>query len=389
MLLGAAPAQAQDDVHFASTVEYEYANRLDFEVTIFSPDQVTRAAVVFRPVSSQDSEVVYADLTEMGSGAFHATASSDLRQNPLPPFTAIEYQWVLELADGGSLRSQMYEFRYFDNRFDWQTLSGNDVNVHWVEGGLTFGQAALDIAVESRFEIGFELGLNRIPPTDVFIYPTQGQLQSALGLADPAWVAGHADPANRSILISASNDPEFRMALETDIPHEMTHLLLYQFLGDQGYQHLPGWLSEGLAGIHQGNPSAWAPSLLEDARQDGRLLDFGSLCGAFPYAEEQAALAYAQSQSFVGYLQDQYGNEPLLELVELYGDNVGCQAGVERIYGHTLDQLARSWQQAVLGEISISLDLGERLPWIVLSLPVVIVLAVSLLAPWRESRHPN
>jgi hypothetical protein len=385
-LISAAPTQAQDDYHFATTVEYEYANQLDFEVTIFAPERVTRAAVVFRPISSQDSEVVYAELTETGIGAFHATASIDLRQNPLPPFTTVEYQWMLELADGGSRRSPTYEFRYFDNRFDWQTLSGNDVTVHWVEGNMAFGQAALDIAVESRFEIGFELGLNRIPPTEVFIYPSQGQLQSALGLAEPGWVGGHADPANRSILLSTPNDPEYRLALETDIPHEMTHLLLYQLLGEQGYQHLPGWLSEGLAAIHQGNPSASAPQMLVEARQDGRLLDFESLCGAFPYAEDEAALAYAQSQSFVGFLQEQYGNEALLDLVQVYGDNVGCQVGVERVYDRTLPQLTRLWQQDALGATSFSLDMGEKLPWIALLLPVMIVLAIALLIPWQERR---
>lgn len=388
ILTSTLSAYAQDEFHFATVVEYEYANRLEFEVTIFAPEQLTRAAVVFRPVTGQDSEVVYAEVTEMGIGAFHATASINLRQDPLPPFTIVEYQWMLELADGGSRRSPTYEFLYFDNRFEWQSLSGNDVNVYWVEGDLAFGQAALDLAVESRFEIGFELGLNRIPPTEVFIYPSQGQLQSALGLADPAWTGGHADPANNSILISAPLDPEYRLTLETDIPHEMTHLLLYQLLGEQGYQKLPGWLSEGLAAIHQGNPSASTPSQLEEASQDGRLLDFGSLCGAFPYAEEEASLAYAQSQSFVGYLQDQYGNEALHELVEMYADNVSCQAGVEQVYGRTLDQLTRLWQQETLGTSSLSMELVEGMPWIVLSLPVLIVLALTFFIPWRERRFP-
>jgi hypothetical protein len=382
----AVPAAAQDETHFATNVEYEYTNRLSFEVTIFATERVTRAAVMYRSVSSPDTEVVYADLDEMDVGAFHAMAEIDLRHNPLPPFTIVEYQWQLELADGGSLRSQTYEFRYFDNRFDWQTLSGNDVSVHWVEGDLAFGQAALDIAVESRFDIAFELELNHVSPTEVYIYPSQWQMQSALGLAQPSWVGGHADPANRSILIAAPNDPEYRLILETDIPHEMTHLLLYELMGSSGYSSLPGWLSEGLAGVHQGNPDSSAPSRLEEAYQENRLLDFGSLCGAFPYAEDEAAIAYLQSESFVGYLQDQYGTKSLLELLEVYTDNTACLAGVERVYGRTLDQMAHQWQQDVLGVSLVSRGLSDSFHWIMMMLPVVIVLAVTLITPWGEKR---
>jgi hypothetical protein len=380
VLANAVPAAAQDDYHFATSVVYEYASQLDFEVTIFAPERITRAAVSYRPVSGQDTEIVYADLTETGVGAFHGTASIDLRQNPLPPFTTIEYQWQLELADGGSHRSPTYEFRYFDNRFDWQTLSGNDVSVYWVEGDLELGQAALDLAIEARFEIAFDLGLTRVSPTEIFIYPSQWQLQSALGLGNPAWLGGHADPANGSILLFAPNDPEYRIVLETDIPHEMTHLLLHELMGSQGYQNLPGWLNEGLAS----NPAA--PDRLEEAYHNQELLDFVSLCGAFPYAEDEAVIAYLQSQSFVGYLQDRYGNKSIDDLLHAYEDRVSCQAGVETVYGQSLEELSHHWQRDVLGASGISLQLQGYGSWMMMALPLVIVLVMALVAPWRETR---
>jgi hypothetical protein len=198
-------------------------------------------------------------------------------------------------------------------------------------------------------------------------------------------VGGHADPANGSILLFAPNDPEYRIVLETDIPHEMTHLLLHELMGSQGYQNLPGWLNEGLASIYQGNPNPAAPDRLEEAFQNQELLDFVSLCGAFPYAEDEAVIAYMQSQSFVGYLQDQYGSQSILDLIQAYEDNVSCQAGVETVFGRSLEQLSEQWQRDVLGASGISLQLQGYGPWMMMAVPLVIVLVVALVTLWRET----
>ena len=38
---------------------------------------------------------------------------------------------------------------YADERFEWQTVTGDIVRVHWYEGGQAFGERALQIGEEA------------------------------------------------------------------------------------------------------------------------------------------------------------------------------------------------------------------------------------------------
>ena len=60
-----------------------------------------------------------------------------------------------------------------DERFDWQTLRGDVVRVHWYEGDQAFGERALRIGEREVDETAKLLGVTETEPVDFFIYADQ------------------------------------------------------------------------------------------------------------------------------------------------------------------------------------------------------------------------
>ena len=210
-------------------------------------------------------------------------------------------------------------------------------------------------------------------------------MQSALNPGSANWVAGHADPDLGVILVTLPEGPEQRLLIEQRVPHELMHILLYQY-NPVGYTNLPTWLNEGLASNAELDPNPDYRILLEDAAPQNSLIPLPNLCDSFPREAYSALLSYAEAASFVKYLRDSYGVSRLEALVKAYNNGLDCNRGAEQALGKNLVQLQRNWERDELSQ-----DVGLKaflnmLPWIILLLAVLA--APLILALLRLRSHP-
>ncbi len=70
------------------------------------------------------------------------TATIDLTETKLIPFSTVSYWWEVVDAAGNTARSETQTLIYVDNRFAWQELAAGPVRVHWYQGDSGFGSAA-------------------------------------------------------------------------------------------------------------------------------------------------------------------------------------------------------------------------------------------------------
>ena len=100
-------------------------------------------------------------------------------------------------ADGTDVaRAAASRHVYADDRFDWKTLDGDVVRVHWVEGNQAFGQRALKIGDDAVAATAKLLGVTESDPIDFFIYADQDAFYDALGPATRENVGGQAHPGH-------------------------------------------------------------------------------------------------------------------------------------------------------------------------------------------------
>ncbi|MBM3123737.1 MAG: hypothetical protein FJZ87_01545 [Chloroflexi bacterium] len=298
--------------------------------------------------------------------------------DPLPPFGTMLIQARVDLEGGRMLISEPIPFAYNDSRFPWQTISQDDLNMHWYAGEASFAAEALKAAVSGLESIRSFFPITSTEPIHIYVYSNPVDLQDALAMGGETWAAGHTPPGLDAILAAIEPGPNQSFEMNTEIPHELAHWVLFRTLRE-GYHRQPVWLLEGMASMAELDTPPDHASALQAAHRTGTLLPFTDLCASFPTDAGGAFLAYAQSRSFVTYIRKTYGDAVLLRLTRAYHnrgilDGTSCAVGTIEALGMPLGQLDENWRK--------SLALQEYDPNEVHNLaPFIAVMALILIVP--------
>lgn len=295
----------------------------------------------------------------------------DLAQRPLPAFSSITYSYLIILENGDQVETPTYSFTYLDNRFNWQELIEEPFMIYWYEGEITLAQGVLDAANNGYDRV---LELLQQPasdqPIDILVYSSDEELQSTLTSIGQTWVGGHADPELGSVVVSLPPGVDQSLEIQRLIPHEITHILLYRFMGDE-YKYLPAWFKEGIASRMEFYSHPDYPLILERAYGERGLIPFSHLCLAFPADPDLALLSYAQADSLLDYIQREYGVTGIQAMIYAYDQGVSCERGVEISLGTTLEELENEWKRDVFSR-------GKYLMYIYILSGVLFILLVLL-----------
>jgi len=307
-------------------------------------------------------------VAEDGSVSFTYDAS----QNVFPPFSWIVFWFQATLTDDQTYTSAPITFPYNDNRFPWRDTSRANVTVHWYAGDDSFGATALDAAGAGMLAMQEFVPISLSESIHIYIYTNISDLQNTLSLGGEEWTGGHANPELGVVLVAIAPGSSQAIEMETKIPHELTHVMMYRALGDK-YARQPAWLLEGIASMIELYPNADYQNALQQAIQNDLLLSFDDLCASFPADAGNAFLAYAQSQSFVTYIRDTYGTSGLARLTDSYGDGFDCELGATNALGTPLSQLDSRWRENVLGQNVTGVAARNLSPFALLMALVLIV----------------
>lgn len=328
----------------------------------------------------------------------HAEITRNLVSEPLPPYAHLTTWWSYDGDTGTAVETTVVEtekvsFQYIDNRYAWQSAEGDGLVVHWVTGERSLMVQAVDVAEMALQSFREALGTEPVRDTDIYIYPSQPDLASAMQLAGFDWAGGVAYPELGVVLVAIPPTVEAPVVMQQDIPHELTHRALYDWLGSQGYAALPTWLNEGLAMAFERRPDPLRAVVIEEAHQAGTLIPLAELCQPFPDDPQRAELAYAQSERVVAYLRQTYGWSGLRRLILAYADGKACNAGLQEGVGQDLGAVDRAWRSSVEQEqqppesgamrAEATLLWRDSSPWLVV-LAALLLPGVALVAPRRR-----
>jgi hypothetical protein len=366
-------------------VEYVFGERIEFQARFVSQQQVARVEVFYRPVDGPSTFVGLADIEEDRIVFVHEIAQFS---GYIPVFSTVEYRFRVTMQDGQIDLSDVYYFKYADNRYEWLTLEDQPFRVYWVEGDLTFGQAVLDSARSGLKRINTLMDFPNLQKMDIYVYPRSADLQSALQLSGFVLVAGHANPEIGVVMVSLPPGPTQHLEIDRQIPHEIMHVMLFQKYGDR-YENIPTWLNEGLASLVEANPDPDYFILLQDAIENNSLLPIETLCSGFRLEASLFYLSYAESESFTRYLYDNFGASEMVELLDRYADGVECTRGPQLVYNQTLARLEDRWYRDLVGETNWSGIMELLLPWLVLLGSVLLVPLVLMMGSLRRHQRGN
>ena len=375
------PAQASEVI--GASVDYQYGEWIEFNGKTSADLVIKDALISIRARGEADTFVDQVNPTPDGDISYRYSVTD----RPLRAFTTIDYWFTIIPQEGKDITSPIFNFKYDDNRFNWQQLSYDPFQVYWFDGDLAFAQGVLDVASEGLNRAKSLLPLEVPPTLTIYVYANASQIPETPG---KDWVAGHAYPDLGLMVVSLPDGPERRLEMERQVPHELMHILLYETTG-QGYENLPAWLNEGLSTMAQLYPTPEYQILLENAIKNDSLLPIVSLCQNFPIYASSAYLSYAEATYFTRYIYRQYGSSGLASLVSSFADGLDCERGVEIALGVSLARLEDQWLKEGLGVKSDPRveDQDRLMPWffllfVVLAVPLSLATVGVLAAPRKQ-----
>jgi hypothetical protein len=316
LLVPAASVRAADPVFGAPTIESRFGEGivLTQPVTLDGPPALVELLVT---VGANPPLVTEVPSPGGGSVVLRDTVGADGHVLPNTPVVA---RWRITPATGEApVVGPEARIVYDDDRFDWQTVSGDIVRVHWYEGSRAFAERALRIGEDAVRETADLLGVTEDEPVDFFIYADQASFYDALGPGTRENVGGQANADIRTLFALIAPSAIDDAWVGVVVPHELVHLV-FDTAVQNPYHFPPRWLNEGLATYLSQGYEPGDRSTVEAAARDGTIIPLDGLGGQFPTTYDGFFLAYAESVSAVDFLIRTHGQAALLALIDSYAD---------------------------------------------------------------------
>ncbi|MBI2763452.1 MAG: hypothetical protein HYX54_06860 [Chloroflexi bacterium] len=342
---GASVALAATPGVSAPAAKVVFLSAITFTGTATVTPDVSRVEIVVDIEGSRRSLVADVE-TSVRNGTAKLTWSLETPGGYLLPNTNVTARFRLAFADGSTATGPSTTVEYEDTRYAWKTVTGDFVTVHWVDGGSSFGQRAMQIGDEAVRSVSSLLGVAEQNPIDVYVYGNRQAFYDVLGPGTRENVGGEAHPEIRTLFANIGPDAVDDPWVGVVIPHELTHLV-FDSAVDNAYHYPPRWLNEGIAvnlseGYGQSDRSA-----VGSAVSAGTLIPLRALAAQFPTTRERFYLAYAESVASVTFLVDRYGPDAMVKLVRSYADGVSDDETFRAALGVDVAGFEAAWLDSI------------------------------------------
>jgi hypothetical protein len=332
-------AQESSELELVSTAEYKFGQIMEFSLTVIGETEVKKVSLFIS--APELRRTLTTEVAVEAGDDLVANYSLDLRTVRLAPFTRVTYWWEGVDATGTKFMSPESSIEYADNQFDWETLEKDGVRFNTTAADSSLGEPAMDIVSETLRRLRTIIPVEVPVPLNIYMYPSESDLRAALRLTGREWIGSHAHPELGVVLVPAPDKDTVTGALERTLPHELSHLLLFQAVGD-AYPDIPRWFDEGLATSLEGTDVV-REDLVRESIASGSSIPFADLCHSFPEDAGQFSLAYAQSASLIEYIGARYGGRALTDMVRALAEGAECRDLTQQALGVSLEELEDDW----------------------------------------------
>ncbi len=309
-----------------STATETFPKGIDFQVTVSdSASPISQATLLLsydHPHHEEFQRTVPVPTPQQTlTLKWHEDTTGD---NFIDPGTTVSYSWQFQDSANNSNASSantqpQQTLTVIDNRFDWQSLTQEQVDVHWYGQSSDFGQIMLSQAVANVKRISTKLGGTLRHTINLWVYQTSSDFHGSLPPNVYEWVGGVAFPSlnEASIVVDSPNDD----TLIRDMPHELSHLIFHQLTQDGIL--VPLWFDEGMAVYNQTYHEPDMTLEFKKALASHDLLRLSEIQYNFPADSDAAYLAYAQSWNLISYMYTTFGQAKMTNLISLMDSRQG------------------------------------------------------------------
>jgi hypothetical protein len=311
-----------------------------FQTSLEAATQPEIVEVLVRLPTDRAETVLVADVVPEG-GAYRAAA---VLEADLAPNTRLQYRFRVRDGRESELGPEA-EVLIQDERFEWQTISGPLVRLHWYEGDEGFARRALEIGEGAITRASDLLGVETTEPVDFFIYTNEADFRDALAPGREN-VGGQAHSDIRTLFGIIEPFEIESDWVDTLVIHELTHLV-FNAATENDYHSPPLWLNEGVAVyLSEGYNASWQATVADAVASD-TVIPLDGLTDLFPTSGDRFRLAYGESVSAVDYFIRTHGEQNLWDLVRNYANGVSDDDAFTQATGAGVAQFNEAWMTSL------------------------------------------
>jgi hypothetical protein len=348
ILLGSlvTPAHAQSNIQVISdSASLAFPDSIDFRAEFKSSASITSAVLEYGVDQLTCGTVeakAFPDITPASDVKVEWTW--EMRQSTsLAPGASVWWRWQVIDSSGAQFISPTKTILWLDAIHPWQVITGGNINLHYYNGGESFGQQLHEAAAQALVRLSQDIGVRTDSPVDIYIYADYNDLKDAI-LYEPSWAGGEAFPQNNIVIIGIS--PDRLESGMSDEAHELAHVLVghltFTCLG-----FIPQWLSEGLAVYGAGGPHADEQALFEQAKAADDLPSLRSLIGNFSEESSRAKVSYGEAYSVINFMINTYKGNKMMALLLDLRDGQTSDDALQAVYGFDTDGLEAAWRLSI------------------------------------------
>ena len=323
-------------------VSVNYPNDMTFHLEVDDSSRIVEAELVYTVEQNSCLEATTAVPVEFENNEVDWTWEMVRSGNP-PPGATLWWEWQLMLDDGQMVTTPRQTFTFVDDRFNWQTLTADKIQLHWYQGDQV-GPMLLDAAVSGLDTLENEMGITLDDDVQLFIYGDSADMRDAV-LYIQNWAGAVAFSEYNVILMGVPPSIAESWGKPT-VRHELAHLVIGQYGRSCVGGSRPTWLNEGLAVYAEGEPQVHIVSDIEAGMRDNSFEPLRSLNGPFSSHGREAGIAYSQSYSTVDFMLNEYGQEPMQQLLLAMAAGETYDDALESVYGLNVDGIELAWREA-------------------------------------------
>jgi hypothetical protein len=332
-----------------SSVTVNFPASLTFNITAVSDVNITDIRLHYIVNRISFAQIV-SEIAVQFTPATRVTAQWvwDMRMSGgMPPGSSIDCWWTVTDASGETLETAPSGVPIEDNRYDWHSITQDNVNLYWYQGDDTFAGELMDAVQSALSRLSDNTGAELQESVSLYIYASAADLQGSM-IFPQEWTGGVAFTYYGIVAIGITPDSTGLAWGKGAIAHELTHLVVHQVTYNP-YNALPTWLDEGLAMMAEGELDPYFASTLSQAISDNALISIRSLASPFSALTDLSILSYAESYEVVSYLINEYGRDKMLELLQTFAQGSGYDEALTKVYGFDMDGLNIEWQSWLMG----------------------------------------
>jgi hypothetical protein len=270
----------------------------------------------------------------------------DMRKSGgMPPGSIVDYWWTVADDSSNQLETLIDTVQLVDNRYNWRSITWDDVTLFWYQGDDSFAAELIDAVDGALSRLSQNTGAELEDPVRIYIYANSSDLRSSM-IFPQEWTGGVAFTQFGIIAIGIAPSSSSLYWGKRAIAHELTHLVVNQITFNP-YNHIPIWLDEGLAMNSEGKLEPEFEGAIASAKNENGLISIRSLSSPFSAHTKESILSYAESYGVVNYLIREFGKEKMLELLNIFKHGSDYDEALKKVYGFDMDGLNTRWKASL------------------------------------------